>query len=249
MFQTTTLYRFVWRTVLGWEDSALTVSTLWSVWRQGQRDGQPVELPGLPSKWGETKFLKPSVNLQQTQGTPRQRQAAGKHTDHMALRATIASHNRGLCMSENFPQDFSKPTGSLLEANLQQSMQRTILTVFPTILLNGTSMASLKYVVHVELSIGDPHNRAPHHRNCIPQPSNYPGHDRLPIPSHRSRWKHRGIRKPFPFWRLWSFSNFWFIVLFMVYTTQHFTTDLKLNVVNHGVPFIHLPASIRMTSQ
>jgi len=28
MFQTTTLYRFVYRTVLGWEDSALTVVTL-----------------------------------------------------------------------------------------------------------------------------------------------------------------------------------------------------------------------------
>ena len=34
MFQTTTLYRFVYRTVLGWEDSALTVVTLWSGWQQ-----------------------------------------------------------------------------------------------------------------------------------------------------------------------------------------------------------------------
>jgi len=50
MFQTTTLYRFVWRTGLGWEDSALTVATLRSVWQRGQGDGQPVKSPGLPSE-------------------------------------------------------------------------------------------------------------------------------------------------------------------------------------------------------
>jgi len=50
MFQTTTLYRFVWRTGLGWEDSALTVVTLRSVWQRGQGDGQPVQGPELPSE-------------------------------------------------------------------------------------------------------------------------------------------------------------------------------------------------------
>jgi len=35
MFQTTTLYRFVYRTVLGWEGSALTVVTLRSRRPQG----------------------------------------------------------------------------------------------------------------------------------------------------------------------------------------------------------------------
>ena len=56
MFETTTLYRFVWRTVLWWEDSALTVVTLRSVWQRGQGDGQPVKFPGLPSEWSETEL-------------------------------------------------------------------------------------------------------------------------------------------------------------------------------------------------
>jgi len=52
MFQTTTLYRFVYRTVLGWEDSALTVATLRSrrlqslnnrTWRRGLSNPANIE--------------------------------------------------------------------------------------------------------------------------------------------------------------------------------------------------------------